>query len=172
MSYRRTCRGLSLVETLVTISLTALIGLATLIGLVNLLSSNRSASAQTERRITLNRAIEYLADDVRRSSSVQVTGSTLVLTQAGGNVTYSLAPSSTGWHPPNMLQRTAAGTTNLLVDGLTTPTAAPTCSGALLSTHGVAACITNHGRTVDLFLYGDTGSGTPLAIQLRTFARG
>ncbi len=171
MQLRRTKSGFSLIEMLVASALTAMVGVGSLIGLTNLMTSNSSSSAQTDRRITLNRAIEYIGDDIRGSSAVQVSGSTLNLTRAGSTITYSVIASSTGWQAPFMLQRTAAGTTDMMIDGLIPPSAAPACTGALLSANGFYACLGSDGRTVDLNLFGNAGGTTPLSVQLSAVRR-
>ncbi|MBC8121932.1 MAG: hypothetical protein H7Y22_08870 [Gemmatimonadaceae bacterium] len=156
---------------LVASALTAMVGVGSLIGLTNLMTSNSSSSAQTDRRITLNRAVEYIADEIRGSTAVQASGSTLNLTRSGNTITYSVIASTTGWQAPYMLQRTAGGSTEMVVDGLIAPGAAPACVGTLLSANGFYACLNSDGRTVGLNLYGNTGGTTPLAVEMSTVRR-
>lgn len=63
--------GFTLVELLVAIAITGIVTTVAGFGLVNILQANRKAEAQTERRMNLNRALNYIADDIREARSVQ-----------------------------------------------------------------------------------------------------
>lgn len=63
--------GFTLVELLVAIAITSLVIASAGFGLVSILQANKRAEAQTERRMDLNRALDYIADDIREARTVQ-----------------------------------------------------------------------------------------------------
>lgn len=63
--------GFTLVELLVAVAITGIVITAAGFGLVAILQANRKAEAQTERRIELNRALDYISSDIRSASKVQ-----------------------------------------------------------------------------------------------------
>jgi prepilin-type N-terminal cleavage/methylation domain-containing protein len=91
-------RGVTLVELLIAMAITGAVVALGGSGLVTILSFNQTAETKTDLRMELNRALEFIADDVRESNQVSTsvpaswTGWTipsgysgvLFLTKAGG----------------------------------------------------------------------------------------
>jgi prepilin-type N-terminal cleavage/methylation domain-containing protein len=65
--------GFTLTELMVTLVMSGIVVLATGAGLVNLNSLNRKTEISSERQVELNRALNYLSNDVRESRSAQNT---------------------------------------------------------------------------------------------------
>jgi len=77
--------GFTLIELLVAASITTVVVSAAGFGLVNIMGANSKAEAETLRRIELNRALDFMAEEVRMASSIA--------TDVDINVHSSLAPN-------------------------------------------------------------------------------
>jgi len=67
---RQSSAGFTLIELLVAASITTVVVGASGYGLVSIMSANRTASAQTDRRMELNRALDFMADEVRQTNAI------------------------------------------------------------------------------------------------------
>jgi prepilin-type N-terminal cleavage/methylation domain-containing protein len=117
--------GLTLVELLIAIALSSVVVSAAGFGLVTMMESNKDLETKTVRRIELNRAIEYISEDIRMANRIEAipVGSTLpsgatgifmltlpddnpddtVLTPT--NIVYFIKASTTTWLPPYTIYR-------------------------------------------------------------------
>lgn len=128
-------RGFTLLEILMAISLSSIVLLGIGTGLVFTLNSNKKAEAKTLQRTQLNRALDYISEDIRRARTVTVnnnntpsvlTDDKLVLTYypdpsvtTSNTITYTLSDASSPWIGPKVLTRLeTGGVTQTLVDGI------------------------------------------------------
>lgn len=183
-------KGFTLTELLIAVILAGIVVAAATGGLVTLLNFNRESELDTQRRIELNRALEYIADEIRMASEVEsVTVQYLSGQTAPGlklripsDTTqpyriYVVRPNTGTWITPNTINRaTGTYTTSpynvtggniALIDGITTPSSPPSCPG----TNGFYACVGSDARTVDLYLYGRLKSGETYEASSKVFAR-
>jgi type II secretory pathway pseudopilin PulG len=117
--------GLTLVELLMAIVLSSVVISVTGFGLLTMMEANRDSEAKTVRRIELNRAIEYISEDIRMANRIEAvpTGSTLPSGATGvflltlpddnpndtaltpTNIVYFIRASTTTWLPPYTIYR-------------------------------------------------------------------
>lgn len=118
--------GFTLTELLIAASITSIVVGGAGWGIVNIVGANQTASAQTESRMELNRALDFMAEEVRQastvnnvsapvaskpSSSIAMTGtvqSILVLQIPGVAepvVYHILEPKDSAWLGPRVLYR-------------------------------------------------------------------
>lgn len=76
-------QGFTLVELLLAMVLMALVTTLAGSGLVALLQQNNKAEYETQRRTNLNRALDYIANDIRSASQVEIDSDT-------GNITVTI----------------------------------------------------------------------------------
>lgn len=177
--------GFTLIELLVAMAISTLvIGIAGF-GLVTILDKNNKAEAETLRRTNLNRALDFIADDIRESKSVSTTlpaawtswtvptGYTgvLFLTKPGTPTQvayYTRSSSGVVWQGPQVIYRSTVSDDggNALIDSL--------------AVGGFTASVTNL-RQVNLSLQGqacipptaDNTCTSPktFIVSTKTFAR-
>lgn len=160
LNSRKSTKGFTLTEILLAVSLSAfvLIGIGT--ALVVTLNADKKAEAKTIQRTQLNRALDYMTEDIKtaRVISVDNNGTPSVSTDdklklnyftditptanldanSSKIVEYKLDTSSSPWLGPKVLQRRekvgagAWGNWQVVVDGITenSLTALPNCTGA------------------------------------------
>lgn len=167
--YPKSSAGFTLVELLVAMVITTILVSLAGSGLVSIMSANQKVAAETERRVNLNRALDFIADEIRMANSLSAGGTgatkTLHLTipsdSTNPNRVYYIGSSDSNWVGPNTVFR-AVGTYStsasvsggkMIVDAITDPASAPSCSGTLAGANGFYACIQNN-RVVELYLYG------------------
>lgn len=116
--------GFTLTELLVAGALTAIVVGISGAGLASMLGTNRDGKAQNERRIELNRSLDFIAAEVRRARTIapdadldlgtdapdfDATGKTPVLTLEVPNVDqriiYYLADATPPWRGPQIIYR-------------------------------------------------------------------
>lgn len=177
--------GFTLTELLIAIALTGIVVAAAGFGLVAILRSNKTSESQTQRRIELNRALDFISDDVRQAKSVVPAdivnpndGFRIVMPDNDTTIDYYFfdlenEPDSSIWLKPGLVRRiytyqNVSNTTETLVDGIannTILTAAeitvPECTSAAgqstqVGGGGFVACINEDFRTTSLYLYGVT----------------
>lgn len=81
----RACKssaGFTLVELLVAVAITGIVITVAGFGLVAILQADNKAEAQTERRGELNRALGFIADEIRMARRVNTTGDTTTTASA------------------------------------------------------------------------------------------
>lgn len=74
--------GFTLIELLVAMAITSMVVSITGFGLVTLMEKNSKEEAQTARRVELNRALDFIADDIRMANKVEAAS------------TYTISPAS------------------------------------------------------------------------------
>lgn len=67
--------GFTLIELLVAMAITSIVVSLAGSGLVTIMGKNSKAEAETLRRVEFNRALDYIAEDVRRASSITTASS-------------------------------------------------------------------------------------------------
>ena len=177
--------GFTLIELLAAISLTTIVVGAAGFGVVTIMNANAKSESKTQRRVELNRALDYIAEDIRRASDVSSVSSSSSFYGSGTgvlslnipykpNLEYYVRESTSTWIGPNTINRRHSDSSNdnALVDAITEPTSEPTCSdGTLEGANGFYACIIND-RTVELYLYGKLGDDSePYQVTTKVFAR-
>jgi prepilin-type N-terminal cleavage/methylation domain-containing protein len=193
-------QGFTLIELLVSMVIMSLV--VTLAGsaFVTLLKENRKAEYETQRRTNLNRAMDYIANEIRQSSNIQpgsASGEVIRLEipqlsidairgrlDYGAPTTsiYSVADGAGVWQDDHSKTITLDG--NILVDGIKAPSDAPdttdcpTTEGTLTGSNGFYACVYEGGNKVDLYLYGklsddrnDPNYNKPLEVKKTVFTR-
>ncbi|PSB46125.1 hypothetical protein C7B80_14555 [Cyanosarcina cf. burmensis CCALA 770] len=124
LSIQKTSNGFTLIELLVAILITSILITATGWGVVAITQNDKKAKAETDRRVELNRALDFISDEVRQAkpiatnasanlstvaSNFSSSGKTPVLTlQIPGvsqRVIYYIASSSSPWLGPNVISR-------------------------------------------------------------------
>jgi prepilin-type N-terminal cleavage/methylation domain-containing protein len=158
-------KGFTLIEILVAAVIMSMVVTLAGTAFVALLQQNQKAKAESDRRTNLNRALDYMANDIRMAKKIEsttVAGEVIKLTLPDNStVSYSVANSTGVWTDTNptaaersqSIQRGAA----FLVDGIKAPSSGPpTCpSGSTRAgSNGFYACIYSGGKKVDLYLYG------------------
>ena len=93
--------GFTLVELLVAVAITGIVTTAAGFGLVAILQSDNKAEAQTERRGELNRALSFIADEIRMARRVNTTDGTTTtasdaITTSSSNQSFSPSLGSIG----------------------------------------------------------------------------
>ncbi len=182
--------GFTLIELLVaTVMSTIVIGGAGY-GLVSILEVNQSEQSKTQRQLELNRAMEFISEEVKMSSNVTASSNNLVLTipSSASAVTYSTDSSSSAgsiWLNNFIVNRKEGTNPNaVLVDALVVPstseinpikTACTTASATFIPNDittgkGFYACIYSDNRRVDLYMYGKTGSKSDDYVKVKTTA--
>ncbi len=66
----RSSAGFTLVELLVAASITTIVVGVAGYGLVSIMGANRTASAETDRRMELNRSLDFIAEEVRQATAI------------------------------------------------------------------------------------------------------
>jgi prepilin-type N-terminal cleavage/methylation domain-containing protein len=186
--------GFTLIELLVAALISGIILILVGIGLTNLLRVDQSNEATTRQRVQLNRALDFISDEIHESKEVFLAPPSgwsmagcdaLFFVQkpttgvADPQVAYYSCPPTTGelWKGPKVLYRatTALPTGNEkhpLVDALSDQPLA-NCSPSPSDTLGIKAVITE-GKKVELCIKGVQNSFASSTIELKTltFARG
>jgi prepilin-type N-terminal cleavage/methylation domain-containing protein len=188
--------GFTLIELLTATLISGIILILAGIGLIHLLRVDQSNEATTRQRVQLNRALDFISDEIHESKEVllappsgwSMTGcDALFFVQkpttgvADPQVAYYSCPPAAGelWKGPKVLYRatTALPTGNEkhpLVDALSDQPLA-NCKSSLSpsDTLGIRAAITD-GKKVELCIKGAQNSSASSTIELKTltFARG
>lgn len=84
LNTHKSSTGFTLIELLVAMAITSIVVSLAGSGLVTIMEKNNKAEAETLRRIEFNRALNYIADDVRRANIITTASS------------YTIAPVSPG----------------------------------------------------------------------------
>ncbi len=166
-SFSKPAAGFTLSELLVGILITAITLTLAGTGFVTLAQKSAKSDSEIDRRIDLNRAVEFMADEIREASSVSASAppnwdvpanytGILYLTRPSAPTTiayYTRNSVGTGWRNQLVIYRaTASGDLGQpLVDGLAN--ASPGCSGGS-STRGFQVDLTTINRQVTLCLLG------------------
>ncbi len=194
LGIQKNTAGFTLIELLVAMAIsTIVIGVAGF-GLITILDRNNKAEAETLRRTNLNRALDFIADEVRESESVSTTlpaawtswtvptGYTgvLFLTKPGTPTQvayYTRSSSGVVWQGPQVIYRkNGSDDPQALVDGVASasPTSStPPCTGsgtASLGTVGFKVFVSN-SRSVKVCLLGKLQDSGTYPVETTVFAR-
>lgn len=115
----RSSAGYTLIEMLIAASATLLVVGAASVGVVSMIEGNKTAKAEVERRVQVNRALDFISDEVRRATTVGTDASgtdfstsvdktvVMVLDIPGDYqaVYYLKSNSGTEWGGPQVLYR-------------------------------------------------------------------
>ncbi len=186
-SYSST-RGFTLVELLVAVAITGIVITVAGFGLVAILQANKKAEAATERRIELNRAIDYIANDIKESSSASTvrpsgwgvpSGSTyspvLFLTKPNepGVGYYIRSASGVEWLGPQVIYRSekpdfgGKAFVDAISDG---PPPNCTGSGDTMGSKGFKVFVANN-RKVKICLRGKVSDSETYSVETTAFVR-
>lgn len=148
-------------------------------GIVATLRANERVETEISRRANLNRALDFVSDEIRMAKAIAAPASASVPTQACGTTTGVLdltmpdnshtiyyvhnltGCTSSLWSKPAVLRRVSGGSDNVLVDALTLPSTVPSCGTGTTSAggNGFYACISNN-RSATLYLYGNLNTSS------------
>jgi len=198
---QKTFAGFTLIELLVAMtSSTIVLGVA-VFGLVTILDKNNKAEVETLRRTNLNRALDFIADDIRMANKVSSytipgggTGVLLIDIPSGGDATdlnpnrlYFVRASTNSWIAPQTINRatgsysssTTVSGDNVLVDAISDTVRTPTCPVSLSNLTpssgitGFYACMddSTKARVVELHLIGESPDGSEYEVKTKVFAR-
>ncbi len=166
--------GFTLLELMIAMALTGTILTLAGFGVVAMLQAYQRSDSETARRTNLNRALDFMSDEIRMAKAAGVPANGTLPTPACGTVTGVLdltmpdnshivyylndisSCGNTGWQTPATVRRLAMGTDALLADAIATPTTPPTCpNGTLSGGNGLYACIdSTNSHLVSLYLNG------------------
>jgi type II secretory pathway component PulJ len=79
--------GFTLIELLVAMSITIIVVTLAGSGLIAIMQNNIKAEAETLRRVELNRALDFIGDEIRTSKTIATNASTNLSTVAPGLLT-------------------------------------------------------------------------------------
>ncbi|ACA99593.1 MULTISPECIES: prepilin-type N-terminal cleavage/methylation domain-containing protein [Cyanophyceae] len=163
-------RGFTLVEILLAIAMSSIVVSAAGYAIVFVSKKNQVSELQSVRRIELNRALDFIADDVREASSVRgnedsPADTRLQIIKADNSVVeyyYDPVASSDVWSGPGVIRRKEGDSpAEVLVDGIASDISSLSgtgCSGddnlIAIPNTGFVVCINSAFRTADLALYG------------------
>jgi len=189
LGIQKTSAGFTLIELLVAMAIsTIVIGVAGF-GLVTILDKNNKAEAETLRRTNLNRALDFIADDIRESKSVSTTlppawtswtvptGYTgvLFLTKPGTPTQvayYTRSSSGVVWQGPQIIYRKdGSDDPQALVDGIAT--SSPSCTGSGTASSGTVGfkVFVDNSRSVKICLLGKLRASETYSVGTTVFAR-
>lgn len=121
---RNSSAGFTLIELLVAASITTIVVGLTGTGMVSITQNNKKAKAETERRVELNRALDFITDEIKRAKPIATNASANLATVAPGfnsssrtpvltlqipgvsqRVIYYVESSSSPWLGPKVISR-------------------------------------------------------------------
>lgn len=129
-NFRSSSAGFTLIELLVAASITTIVVSLAGSGLVSIMQNNSKAEAETSRRVELNRALDFINEEVRMSKSIATDASanlttvakdfkssgipvlTLEIPGVSQRVIYYLKDASSPWAGPKVLYRWGPGFKN------------------------------------------------------------
>ncbi|AFY39116.1 hypothetical protein Lepto7376_2864 [[Leptolyngbya] sp. PCC 7376] len=189
-------KGFTLIELLVAIALSGIVIVGLGAGMVAVLGRSKSSATKTDLKNQLNRAIDYINDDIKRSrvaglKQTNVSNDTLILTYyenindtSGHTIEYYLdsVASNEPWLGPNVLRRKVdSGNWQVLVDGLTDRDSTFTCSSSNfipVNLGGFQACIesqqASNGNDIyrtTVALFGEVSSSEVVEVSSATISR-
>jgi len=169
--------GFTLIELLIAMSLTSIMLAMAGYGIVTIMRANQNSGSEISRRANLNRALDFMADEIRMAKAIAAPAANTVPAQSCGTTTGVLdltmpddshiiyyvhnisTCSNSLWTPTATIRRRQGTTDSLLVDALMVPSTLPGgCTTAPLSlqgTSGFYACLNqDNTHLVTLYLYG------------------
>lgn len=193
--------GFTLVELLLAIIMGSLVISFSGLGLMAMIRVNQDSEAKITSQVELNRAINYISEDIRMANKIEAvpSGSNLpagatgvfMLTIADNpsyNLVYFIKASPANWYSPYTIYRAKAdysggvnislddNEVNELVDAIALPGSEPTCdSGTLEGANGFYACLESDYQTVELHLFRqliNSSKEDPMSAQSIVVTRG
>jgi prepilin-type N-terminal cleavage/methylation domain-containing protein len=187
--------GFTLIELLIAALISGVILTLVGIGLINVLQANLSNESETRQRVQLNRALDFMSDEVRESKQVSLTlpvgwsmpadcqGLFFIQKPTSGVADpqvgyYSCSPpSSEPWQGPKVLYRAVGSSASVteyfpLVDALSNQPLTNCTSSPSPSDLGVKAVVTD-SKKIELCIKGDLRSSASPTLELKvmTYAR-
>ncbi|WP_299404020.1 prepilin-type N-terminal cleavage/methylation domain-containing protein [Acaryochloris sp. IP29b_bin.148] len=180
MRQKSSSRGFTLVELLVGMVITSIFLAFAGSGLISILQSHRQTEAEVDQHIQLNRAVDFIADDIREAKAVSTTAPSGWIVPANYNailyltkpddstVAYYTFDTSAGsnWQGPQVIYRSTVSNAkgNPLVDRVSNTS--PGCSGSgTLGFEVSPSPLTSSERSVRLCILGDLPNGTTELVQ-------
>lgn len=169
---RSTANGFTLTELLVGIALSGITLTLAGVGIISIMQAQQKSAVEVSQRLNLNRALDFMADELRMAKSVSAAANpTVSCGTATGVLNLTLPDNSqvvyyiqnfgscprNPWSGPAAIYRKkGTETAQLLVDATTAPATLPTCPTGItrVGESGFYACISSNNRTADLYLYG------------------
>lgn len=171
--------GFTLVELLVAVFITGIALTIAGVAVVSMMQAQRKAAVEITQSTNLNRALDFITDEVRMANAISTPTSSELPTASCGTIIGVLkltipdknpvayyvhnrsGCANSIWVGPATIHRReyiSGSTTNtvdqILVDAVTAPANAPSCSPSIAGGNGFYACIRNNNRSADLYLYG------------------
>lgn len=139
--------GITLVELIIAVAFSGLVISGTAFGITTMMQRNAILEARSQRRADLDRALNYIADEIKSANDVQIVKPISIFPESGTGVlfltiplpsktpgpsqrVYFIRPSTSTWGGPNTINRykgtisnpvTVTGGDNELVDGIVAP---------------------------------------------------
>jgi prepilin-type N-terminal cleavage/methylation domain-containing protein len=172
-----TTAGFTIVELIVAMAVTSIMITLAGYGLTAMLRANQQSGSEISQRASLNRALDFMADEVRMARTITTPTSTDIPSQSCGPTTGVMTlvmPNNSRivyyvhdvngcpgnlWSSSTIRRRVVGGADTLLVDAMmapsTTPSGCTATTQTLRGTNGFYACLdTSNTQLVTLFLYG------------------
>ena len=173
--------GFTLLELLVAIALSSIVVTIAGFGLITMMQASAKADGETSTRLELNRALEYIANDVRGSQTIAPVSNGIELTKLkpDGTTTdtYTYTYNGSSSEPlvkPGIVTRSYnGGSASLLVGDLQAPASFSCPSGTTSAgIGGFRVCIEGN-RVATIHMYGTLPKETiPYGVSSKVFARG
>lgn len=192
-------KGFTLLELLVAIAMSGIVLVGLGSGMVALMNSSNNNSAKAELKNQLNRAADYINEDIKRArfadiTTTSTTNDTVVLTYfenatdtESNTIEYRMETASNPWLGPNVISRrvtigsSAPGNWQVLVDAITdNDVTFPNCGSPTKTeyTSGFFACVESakSNRSVDVYrvsisLFGEVSDNDEIEVNTSTIAR-
>lgn len=170
--------GFTLPELLVASLIISLVLTAAGFGLVRILQASQKSSAEQERQSELNRALSFMADDIKEAASVEVASDPaylLKLTKADSSEIVYYTGTSSSWRGRVVYRKEIAPTTMkayALIDAIANVN--PTCTGNGGDTDGNQGLkvFVQDNAYVKLCLVGELSDSRTLLLETQAFTRG
>ncbi|WP_010470668.1 type II secretion system protein J [Acaryochloris sp. CCMEE 5410] len=175
---RHQLAGFTLPELLVASLITSLVLTAAGFGLVRILQASQKSTAEQERQSELNRALNFMADDIKEATSVEVASDPsylLKLIKADSSEIVYYTGTSSSWRGRVVYRKEIAPTTMkayALVDAIANVN--PTCTGNGGDTDGNQGLkvFVQDNAYVKLCLVGELSDSRTLLLETQAFTRG
>ena len=170
--------GFTLPELLVASLITSLVLTAAGFGLVRILQVNQKSATEQERQSELNRALNFMADDIKEAKSVAVDSDSsylLTLTKPDDSKVVYYTSTNPRWRGRVVYRKEIAPTTkpaNALIDAIANVN--PTCTGNGGDTDGNQGLkvFVQDNAYVKLCLVGELSDSRTLLLETQAFTRG
>lgn len=170
--------GFTLPELLVASLITSLVLTAAGFGLVRILQANQKSATEQERQSELNRALNFMADDIKEAKSVAVDSDAsylLTLTKPDDSKVVYYTGTNARWRGRVVYRKEIAPMTkpaNALIDAIANVD--PTCTGNGGDSDGNKGLkvFVQDNAYVKLCLVGELSDSRTLLLETQAFTRG